>query len=238
MSGSEPDPWDAVRSVDPGFEVVFDRLADVPRQADHLGRRLRALIGLAVDANVTHLDPHGVRRHIREALLAGASPGEVMEVLECSATVSIHAMNVGVPVLDRVLERRGLRPARELTERQERLKSDFTEQRRYWNATWDSILELDPDLFEAYTDFSAHPWRRDRLSPMVRELIYIAFDTSATHLYEIGLTLHIENALDLGATTEQVLEVMEIATLIGVKSVLVGAPILIEEVAAAAGDHE
>jgi len=87
-------------------------------------------------------------------------------------------------------------------------------------------------MFDAYTEFSSHPWRTGHLSPLEKELVYIAFDTSSTHLYKVGLKLHIENALGYGATPEQILEVMEVAVLIGMKAVTVGAPILQEELAA------
>ena len=228
--------WDSVRALDPEFLQTYERMADVPRRGGHLSDKLRALIGLVVDANVTHLDPDGVRRHVRAALDAGASAEEVMEVLECTATVSVHAMNVGVPLLVEVLADRGERtePA-PLTEDQERIKADFTRQRGYWNPTWDEMLELTPEMFEAYTDFSSHPWRTGHLSPLEKELVYIAFDTSSTHLYKVGLKLHIENALGYGGTPQQILEVMEVAVLIGMKAVTVGAPILQEELAARRG---
>ena len=95
------------------------------------------------------------------------------------------------------------------------------------------MLELDPEIFATYTDFSSVPWRTGTLSPKVRELVYIAFDTAATHLYVKGLKLHIENALGYGATPQEILEVMEIASVIGIHAVTTAAPILLEEAEAA-----
>jgi alkylhydroperoxidase/carboxymuconolactone decarboxylase family protein YurZ len=220
--------WDVVRDLDPGFVEAYVQMAEVPERSGNLDPKLRSLIALAVDANVTHLDREGVRERVHEARAAGASDAEILEVLECVATVSVHAMNVGVGVLMSVLEDRGeqagLPP---LTSYQQSLKEDFTSRRGYWNPTWDEILAVAPEMFAAYTEFSAHPWKTGHLSPLVKELVYIAFDTSVTHLYTVGLRLHIENALGYGATAEQIVEVMEIASLIGVKSVLVGAPLLV-----------
>ena len=235
MSDTEPgaDPYLPVRRLDPEFLHTYEAMADVPRRSGHLGPRVRALVALAVDANVTHLEAQGVRRHVREALAAGATSEEVMEVLECSATVAVHALNVGVPVLLDVLAERGDDAATgPLSAHQHSLKEEFARHRGYWNATWDAVLELAPDMFEAYSAFSSHPWRTGHLSALERELVYVAFDASATHLYEVGLKLHIENALGYGATPEQLLEVMEIAVLIGMKSVTLGASILEEELAA------
>ena len=120
------------------------------------------------------------------------------------------------------------------SERKKRLRDEFIESRGYWNAIWDGVLELDEDFFEAYVNFSSVPWLSGTLEPKVKELIYTAFDVSATHLYVSGLRQHIRNALDYGATREEVLEVIELASVIGIHSCTVGVPILIEELAAGA----
>lgn len=228
--GTWGDTWEAIVRLDPEFLLRYLDFSLVPWRKRHLDTKTREFMYIAVDAAVTHLYSPGVKQHIRAALAAGATPQEIMEVLECTATLSIHAMNVGVPVLTEVLEERGIRTEpSDLDEYQERLKAGFAEKRGYWNPTWDEMLELDPELFEAYTAFSSHPWVNGSLSPKVREFIYIAFDTSATHLYKVGLKLHIENALGYGATIGEILEVMEIASVIGIHSVALGAPILLEE---------
>ena len=54
---------------------------------------------IAVDAAATHLYVPGIRQHIAAALRCGASVQEIMEVLELSSTLGIHAMNIGVPIL-------------------------------------------------------------------------------------------------------------------------------------------
>lgn len=233
--GSWNEAWEAVLQLDAEFLQSYVDYAGVPARKHHLDTKTRHLLALVVNAAVTHLHAPAMREHIRAALAAGATPEEVMEVLECTATLSIHAMNVGVPVLTEVLAERGIRtqPA-ELSEYQLRLKREFTENRGYWNSTWDEMLELDPELFDAYTAFSSHPWKHGTLTPKMREFIYTAFDTSATHLYKVGLKLHIENALGYGATIGEILEVMEIACSIGMQSVAVGAPMILEEAAALA----
>lgn len=229
VRGEWDERFDAVLEIDPEFVAAYTKFADVPRSGGHLDAKTRAFVGIAVDAAVTTLYPQGIRHHIKQALRAGATPAEVLEVLECTATLAIHAMNVGVPVLTEILAEQGIRtePA-PLDDYQNRLKAQFTDKRGYWNPTWDEMLELDPRLFDAYTDFSSHPWVHGSLSPKLREFIYMAFDTSSTHLYKVGLKLHIENALRYGATVGEVLEVMEIASLIGMQTLQVGAPLLRE----------
>ena len=59
--------------------------------------------------------------------------------------------------------------------------------------------------------------------------MYIAIDAATTHLYEPGLRIHIQNALKLGATTEEIMEVFQLTSVLGMHTCTVGVPILIEE---------
>ena len=226
------DTWEAILRLDPEFLRTYLEFAAVPWRKNHLDDKIKEFICIAVDANATHMYLPGARQHIKAALEVGATPQEIMEVLELSATLGIHAMNIGVPILVEVLTEKGLRtgPA-ELTAYQEEIKADFTKTRGYWHSFWDEMLELDPELFAAYTEFSSHPWRHGTLEPKIKEFVYIAFDTAATHLYVKGLKLHIENAVGYGATPQEILEVMEIASVLGMHAVTAGAPILAEEAA-------
>ena len=116
-------------------------------------------------------------------------------MLELTSTLGIHACNTGVPILMEELEAAGQLPSRELSERQLAIKADFERNRGYWNSFWDDVLVLDPDFFEAYTQFSSVPWKSGPLEPKVKELIYTAFDVAATHMFAPGLRQHIRNAL-------------------------------------------
>jgi alkylhydroperoxidase/carboxymuconolactone decarboxylase family protein YurZ len=70
------------------------------------------------------------------------------------------------------------------------------------------------------------------LEPKVKELIYTAFDASATHMYVPGLRQHIENALGYGATPAEVMEVFELASTLGIHGYLAALPIVLEELEA------
>lgn len=114
-------------------------------------------------------------------------------------------------------------------ERRARLKHDFIEARGYWSPLWDGVLELDPNFFEAYLDFSSVPWRTGVLDPKVKELIYVAVNASTTHLFEPGIRAHIRNAIEHGATPQELMEVLELTSVIGIHTATVGVPILIDE---------
>jgi alkylhydroperoxidase/carboxymuconolactone decarboxylase family protein YurZ len=233
VRGTWGETWEGILRLDPEFLQAYLDFSAVPWRKNHLDAKVKELIYVAIDANATHLYLPGVRQHIKAALRAGATPQEIMEVLELAATLGIHAMNIGVPILVEVLTEKGLRTGpTPLNEYQEKLKSEFTATRGYWHSFFDETLELDPELFAAYTKFSSVPWRYGTLEPKVKEFVYIAFDTAATHLYVKGLKLHIENAVGYGATAQEILEVMEIASVLGIHAVTSAVPILLEELAA------
>jgi alkylhydroperoxidase/carboxymuconolactone decarboxylase family protein YurZ len=225
--------WESILRLDPEFLLSYLDFSMVPWKKNHLDAKTKELMYIAVDAAATHLYKPGIRQHIKAALDLGVTPQEIMEVIELTSTLGIHAMNIGVPLLVKVLEEKGLRTGpTPLDANQERVKAEFTENRGYWHSFWDEMLELDPELFEAYTNFSSVPWKTGTLSPKVREFVYIAFDAAATHLYVPGLKLHYENALGYGATVGELLEVLEIASVIGIHAATTAVPILVEEIEA------
>ena len=122
----------------------------------------------------------------------------------------------------------------QMTDRQRTLRDDFIDRRGYWNEFWDGLLTLDPEFFEAYLGFSGVPWRNGSLEPKLKELIYIAIDASTTHLYEPGLRQHIQNALRHGATAEEIMEVYELTSVLGIHTCTLGVPVLLEELEGAA----
>nr|WP_165969050.1 carboxymuconolactone decarboxylase family protein [Actinomadura sp. KC06] len=220
---------EALRVTDPEFYTACVELMDVPRKHAALDARTRELIALAVNAAVTHLHEPGIRRHVRAALDHGATREEIMETFQLTAVLGIHAASTGFPLL------RGLPPPPNDGVDREAIKAEFVRRRGYWDTAWEDVLQRAPAFFAAYLNFSAIPWRRGVLEPKVKELIYIAIDASATHLFTDGLKVHIDNAIGHGATPDEIVAVLEIASTIGVQTLEVGVPILQEELARRSG---
>ena len=105
----------------------------------------------------------------------------------------------------------------------------FKRERGYWAPFWGQLLRYDPDFLAHYTELSGYLYKHGPLPIKTKELILLALDVTTTHLYEPGLRIHIRNALKHGATKEEILEVMELASLVGIHSCTFGLPILIEE---------
>ena len=118
----------------------------------------------------------------------------------------------------------------ETLERQEELLKRYTESRGFPpTERLQKFAELDPDFFEEYLNLSDLPIKPDILSDKERELIWIAMDSSATHLFEPGMRAHIRYALELGVSKEEILAVFQLVSFIGFHSCTVGIPILAEE---------
>jgi alkylhydroperoxidase/carboxymuconolactone decarboxylase family protein YurZ len=61
------------------------------------------LLSIAFDASFTHMYAPGTRRHIQNALKAGASIEEIFEVLKICVAQGFQACNVGVSILEEEL---------------------------------------------------------------------------------------------------------------------------------------
>ena len=98
-----------------------------------------------------------------------------------------------------------------------------------WNTAWDEAAALDADWMDKFLDMALLPVRKGVLDPKTYELIAIAVDASCTHMYAPGTRRHIAKALDLGATPEEVMAVLQCVAVLGIHSVALGAPMLAEE---------
>ncbi|MFT3866661.1 MAG: carboxymuconolactone decarboxylase family protein [Solirubrobacterales bacterium] len=225
--------WEGVLELDPDFFEAYLELAETPRRTGPLEPKVKELILVAINASATHLHRPGVRAHVKNALAAGATPEEIVEVFQIVAVIGIHSCEIGMPILLEAMEEAGLpRPNEELDARQEAIKERFVAERGFWSEAWQAVLGYAPAFFEAYTDLSTAPWREGVLEPKVKELIYVAHSASTTNLHESGVRGHGGLALRHGATREELMEVLELTSLLGVQSINLAVPILIEEAAA------
>jgi alkylhydroperoxidase/carboxymuconolactone decarboxylase family protein YurZ len=101
-----------------------------------------------------------------------------------------------------------------------------------WNKAWDETAALDPEWMEKFLDMATLPVRKGVLDPKTYELIAIAVDASCTHMYAPGTRRHIAKALDVGATPEEIMAVLECVAVLGIHSVALGVPMLVEEMKA------
>jgi alkylhydroperoxidase/carboxymuconolactone decarboxylase family protein YurZ len=98
-----------------------------------------------------------------------------------------------------------------------------------WNAGWDAFNEIDPKWTEAILAASLPVYASGVLSPKLAEILSIAVDASITHMYAPGTKRHIQTALKLGATVEEIMEVLKICVALGLEACNLGIPVLADE---------
>jgi alkylhydroperoxidase/carboxymuconolactone decarboxylase family protein YurZ len=192
--------------------------------------KLEAFVRLAIDVSATHLYRPGVRRHIREALDLGASRDEILEVITLMSVVGIHAPATGVPILEEELA--GTTDATAVREPQHPTPvCDWFRSSGQFNADWELLHRWSPDWLERFLAVAVPFWQDGVLPPLWVELLCVAGDAAVTHMYDSGTRRHIRTALELGATRDQVLQVLQVVAEQGFQSHEVGLPILDEECA-------
>jgi alkylhydroperoxidase/carboxymuconolactone decarboxylase family protein YurZ len=223
--------WDPLLDMAPDYFAAYAKLSSVPwKPGSVLSPKVKELLYIAIDSSTTHMYEPGLRIHIRNALGYSATRDEIMEVMQLTSVLGVHTVTMGVPALLDAMRAAGLEmPTNELTPEQQRLKAEFIAARGYWSETWDKVLTLSPDYFEAYAEFSSVPWKHGTLEPKIKEFIYIAIDSATTHLHEAGTRTHMANALKLGATPAEIMEVLALTSVLGVHTMAVGVPALLAE---------
>ena len=98
-----------------------------------------------------------------------------------------------------------------------------------WNPLWEQVRTLDPAFLEAYLAFRSASIEGDALPRKFKELILVAINAATTHLYEPGVRRHMRNAMDAGASTQEILETVQMVSIMGIHSCNLAIPILLEE---------
>jgi len=93
--------------------------------------------------------------------------------------------------------------------------------------------EWEPQWVDRCLAMSADPWTSGVLPRKDVELISLAVNAACTNLSPEGTRRHIRGALDAGATSEEILMVLKVASLLSIHTCSLGAPILLEEAKAA-----
>jgi alkylhydroperoxidase/carboxymuconolactone decarboxylase family protein YurZ len=146
-----------------------------------------------------------------------------------SEFLSIHSCSLGAPILLEEANAAGVGPAEHrhpATPIVDRLRTGGQ-----WNEAWTPFYNLDPAWTEQFMAAGIPVYAGGVLSPKLAELLSIAFDVSYTHMYAPGTRRHIKAALKLGATVEEIMEVLKLCVIKGVQACNRGVPIFAEELA-------
>jgi alkylhydroperoxidase/carboxymuconolactone decarboxylase family protein YurZ len=227
---------DRLGEWDPAWMATCARMTTNPWNSGILPRKLVELIGVALNAACTNLNPEGTRRHIRAALKAGATRDEVLMVLKMASVMSIHSCSLGAPILLEEAKAAAAKPAPRAPAQTP--ACDWMRSVGQWNSAWDPFFELDPVWTDEFMATGVAIYAARLFTSKEVELLSIAFDASYTHMYAPGTRRHIKGALKAGASMEEIMEVLKLCVAQGVQACNLGVPILAEEIdrLAARGD--
>ena len=220
----DPSVADFLRRVSPNSFSAAAGFWRTPFTSTHLSPRMKELLLLAMHASATAVNPSAIDRHVERAKIAGASDGDILDVLLSIVGAANHSLYACVPLLmEELKEESSAEPDLPVADVNfEALKEEFIKTRGFWNRDRDALFKLMPDYFQALTRLSVEPWQSGTLAPKEREFIYIGIDCNVTHTYLPGLRLHIRNAIKHGATRDEILEIFQLAALMGLEGYMLG----------------
>jgi alkylhydroperoxidase/carboxymuconolactone decarboxylase family protein YurZ len=220
---------DLLRRLDPAFAEAVERVVAHPHLGGGLTPSVRALVVLAVESVIPEADEPRVRVAVEAALEAGASRPEILCALEIACSIGLHTVSVGLPILVEEMRAAGLALPPQ-TDRQHELRRALETtgpRQRPLNPIYAAILRMDPEYFEARVGFIDLPWQRDDvLDPGVKHLLSIAIDAVSPQHYADGLRKHVREALAFGVAPVAVLEVLQLASVTGLRTLEVGLEVL------------
>lgn len=218
--------WNNILELDPYFLEKYLEFSSVPFKNNYISLKDKELIYIAFDVSATHLYEPGTEAHMKNALEYGASSEEILEVIEIASLLGMQTFHHGAPILIEELEKKGEYISDDLNKEQQKLKKEFIEKHGYWNEVWEAPLKISPEIFSAYLGLSMAPLKHGYLNPKMRQFIYLAVDAAGTHLNSQGIRIHVHRALELGATKEEITEVFELVSTLGIHAATVSVPIL------------
>jgi alkylhydroperoxidase/carboxymuconolactone decarboxylase family protein YurZ len=232
VTGTPTGPWDSaldkLREWDPKWAALCFQMSTNPWTHSVLPSKFIELVSISLNAACTNLHPEGTRHHIRAALEAGATREEILFVLKCGSALSIHSCSLAAPIVLEEAKAANVQPIpRGSTEPTP--ACDAMRQIGQWNTAWDPFFQLDPVFTDEFMAMGAALYKSGVMSPKEVELLSIALDASVTHMYAPGTRRHIRNALQAGATMEEIMEVLNLCFVQGVQTFNLGLPILAEE---------
>lgn len=189
-----------------------------------LSARMRELVLLSMHGSTAALNEQALARHARRAIAAGASEQDVLDALLTIVGLANHGVYDSLPVLEQELASRNLSlpvlaPHPDYAE----AKRQFIARRGFWSTQRDRVAQILPDYVHYLTNLSTVTCNTGSLTDKERELLCVAIDCTVNHVYEYGLRTHIRNALDFGASPEELLEVLQLAGVLGLEGYILGA---------------
>lgn len=211
--------FDELLFLSPEYVTRYGELSAHPGEV--LDRKFKELIHIAVDCTTTHLYHRGTRSHIRNAFDHGASLDEVLEVIILTSTIGVHSSTAGATIVQEELHPDSQPDVNDVDK-------SITNRLKYQSDGIADLAHLDHDHLEHYAELVSVAWETGPLESAEKHLVLLATEITPTRLNETASRIHVKNAYDAGATEEEILAVIETASVTGVHA-LDAVTILVEE---------
>jgi alkylhydroperoxidase/carboxymuconolactone decarboxylase family protein YurZ len=96
------------------------------------------------------------------------------------------------------------------------------------SSQWELLIELDWEFAAAFAEYVDAAYSAAELEPHIRELLLLAHDASMTVLDPGGVRSRIRRAIGHGASQREVLDILEMLSMISTHSLAVGLPRIFE----------
>lgn len=212
----------------PAFLDAFLQFSRSTAAGSTLEPKHRQLIQVALAVSTTHLDRDGAASHIREALRLGATREELVYVSQFSTLLGIHTMPIAIKILVEEAVLAGHEVNMDVDDTGAQARDRFVADRGALPIDLEPLLSLDPHFLDAYRVLSRSVVAADVLEPKLVELIIIALDVSTTHLFDKGTRLHVRSALAKGASVDEIMEVLELTSTLGISGTNLGLRLVAE----------
>lgn len=217
--------FDDILQLDPQWIATYSKFSAQPGET--LDPKMKEFIHLAVDAHTSKMFNVGTRFHMEKAFNEGATVDEIVEVIELTVSAGIYstliegasllAAEAGQPDTDS-----------DTAVKRKELVAEFEEHFGYWSELWDDVVATDPDHFEHMVELFAHPVETGPLEAREEELILLATSITTSHLYSKGARVHLQEAMEHGATREEILATIQTASVVGQHTTDEAMPIVTE----------
>lgn len=222
------DDWQLILELDPEFLSAYTDVSAYAAEHGGLDTRTRELVYVATGAGVTHQHPIGIWSHGRNALRAGATPQELLAVMELVSTLGVATVHLAVEQLesDTPGAARDIGGATE--GRVAALRERFAHVFHARDDELDDVFHAVPDFYDALLGMAEVPRSSGILSAKEIALISFAVDALVTHMDAKALQRDIQAAKEAGVTPAELLDVCLQISGIGIHAITVGVPILAE----------
>lgn len=184
-----------------------------------LDKLAAALITLAVSASVTALDRARLDAAIVQCFEAGATVGQVQEILALTSGLGVHTLMVSASAVLDAASARGLIDAdAPFDADRQALWDDRVGNDPFWTGFsaelpgfLEAMLRLSPDIFTGFFEYCAIPWRSGTVRARIKELAALACDAAPSHRFRPGFRVHLKNAIALGIGRHAILQALDIA---------------------------